>query len=87
MANTGGDGTHKKLSDRLFLFSDDDVKKLEKLAESQPEIQKMMADKKATALVMARIAKVAGWLGIIVTVVTLSDEIKAILIRFFGGGA
>jgi len=87
VANTGGDGTHKKLSDRLFLFSDDDVKKLEKLAESQPEIQKMMADKKATALVMARIAKVAGWLGIIVTVVTLSDEIKAILIRFFGGGA
>ena len=87
MSSNGGDGTHKKLSDRLFLFSDDDVKKLEKLAESQPEIQKMMADKKATALVMARIAKVAGWLGIIVTVVTLSDEIKAILIRFFGGGA
>jgi len=87
VSSNGGDGTHKKLSDRLFLFSDDDVKKLEKLAESQPEIQKMMADKKATALVMARIAKVAGWLGIIVTVVTLSDEIKAILIRFFGGGA
>jgi len=87
VATNGGDGTQKKLSDRLFLFSDDDVKKLEKLAESQPEIQKMMNEKKATAIVMARVAKIAGWLGIIVTVVTLSDEIKAIVIRFFGGGA
>jgi len=77
--------TQRKFSQRLYLFSDNDVKRLEKLAEQQPELSQLLTDRKAASVVMARIAKIVGWATVVVTAVGLSEPIKSILSKLAGG--